>query len=344
MYEGGIMNIKFGHPNIDCNSELLKKIEDVLNSGWVSIGLNMRALEYHFEEKFNVAHAIACSSGTTGLIIAIKAAGWKNQKIMLPSFTWPSTLYALECNGNFPVFCDIEKDTWLSCANESPYNMIAVDIFGNEAPLYPTGKYNINGETRQTNVIYDAAHGYGLPNLGRRGLAEVVSLSFTKMITATEGGMILTDDDELAETATELRRLSGRMEEINALIAMESIKDYEENHVIAFKLMSSYKERIIAPCTYQTYPGSTNLSVFSMLFKEPCIRNAVMAALAKNGVETKIYYDPLVSGLPNTDYVYQRILSLPIHKDVIPVQGEIIEIINTAAKSAKTPGKEYLTK
>lgn len=353
------MNIKFGHPNINCNEGLLKKIEEILNSGWVSIGTHMLALEYHFKEKFHVKHAIACSSATTGLIIAIKAAGWKNRRVALPAFTWPSTLYALECNGNIPEFCDIEQDTWqllhnsyTSCADK----MIAVDIFGSQAKRY----CDMSTSYCSNDIIYDAAHSYGLPNLGKRGLAEVVSLSFTKRVTATEGGIILTDDDELAETAYELRRLSGRMEEINALIAMESIKQYldtagnddqyfkENFHSVAIALtlaiINKYKKHITVPYKTQSIPIDTNNSVFSILFEEPCVRNAVMTALAGNGVETKVYYDPLVSGLPNTDYVYQRILSLPIHEDVIPVQDEIIEIINTSARGAKTPGKAYLTR
>lgn len=331
------MNIKFGHPNINCNPQLLQKIKEVIDSGWVSIGIHMLALEYHFKEKFGVKHAIACASATTGLIIAIKAAGWKNRRVGLPAFTWPSTLYALECNGNVPVFCDIGKDTWLiserELGNNSIDRAILVDIFGSQCTC---------DSFMKKETIIDAAHGYGLPNLGKRGLAEVVSLSFTKRVTATEGGIILTDDDELAETAYELRRLSGRMAEINALIAMESIRDYADEY--NQPVINKYKKHITIPVKTQHIPTETNHSVFSILFEEPCVRNAVMTALAANGVETKVYYDPLVSGLPNTDYVYQRILSLPIHEDVIPVQDEIIEIINTAARGAKTPGKDYLTK
>lgn len=336
------MNIKFGHPNIECNPELLKKIQDVLNSGWVSIGKHMEALENHFRERFGVKHAIACASATTGLIIAIKAAGWKNQRVALPAFTWPSTLYALECNGNTPRFLDIERDTWLVHPSKEHYRLeelspiIMVDIFGNQ--------YDIKWSIPKENIIIDAAHSYGLPNLGKRGLAEVVSLSFTKVVTATEGGMILTDDDKLAETAIELRRLSGRMEEINALIAMDSINRQVANGNTRVEVIDEYRKHIKVSIKPQVIPTVHNCSVFSILFEEPCVRNAVMTALDRNGVETKVYYDPLVSGLPNTDYVYQRILSLPIHKDVAPVQDEIIEIINTAAKSAKTPGKAYLTK
>lgn len=332
------MNIIFGRPNINCDDALLKKIEEILNSGWVSIGTNTLALEYHFKEKFGVAHAISCASATTGLIIAIKAAGWKNTKVALPAFTWPSTLYALECNGNEPVFLDIDKDNWLAKIDSlEAEKMISVDTFGNQSPVYGHGCGN-------REVIVDAAHGYGLPNLGKRGLAEVVSFSFTKVITATEGGMILTDDDELAETAYELRRLSGRMEEINALIAMEAIKNYEVYRVVANNIICMYRKHLTIPYKVQKIPTYTNNSVFSILFEDSNIRDAVRLALAKHRVETKVYYDPLKSGLPNTDYVYQRILSLPIHKGVIEYQAEIIEIINTAARNARTPGKEYLTK
>lgn len=328
------MNIIFGRPNIETSEALMKEIETILSSGWVSIGLNTLALEYHFKEKFGVNHAIACASATTGLIIAIKAAGWKNQKVALPAFTWPSTLYALECNGNEPEFMDIDKDTWLAEYSLSGANhRVIVDTFGTQAD-YPYFD--------KKDSIYDAAHGYGLPNLGKRGIAEVVSLSFTKVVTATEGGMILTDDDELAETAYELRRLSGRMEEINALIAMESIKHYDISNAI--RVINKYKKHLTVPYKPQVYLGCTNLSIFSILFNDTVTRDAVRLALAKAGVETKVYYDPLISGLPNTDYVSQRILSLPIHSGVIPVQDEIIEIINTAARSARTPGKEYLTK
>lgn len=330
------MKITYGHPNISVNDDLMKKIEEVLRSGWVSIGKYMGQLENHFREMCHVKHAIACSCATTGLIIAIKAAGWKNERVALPAFTWPSTLYALECNGNEPLFMDIDKETWLSepFLDEPCKRMIAVDTFGSE--------WTTKEPYKTDRVIIDAAHSYSNPNLGKRGLAEVVSLSFTKNVTATEGGMILTNDDKLAETAMELRRLSGRMEEINACIALESIKQYDDND--DFKQINYYEKHICIPHKKQLCKGYSSLSVYSILFEDRITRDAVRVALAKNGCETKVYYDPLVSELLNTDYVYDRILSLPIHEGVKEVQDQIIEIINTAGRSARTPGKEYLTK
>lgn len=329
------MNINFGSPDINVTDDLMHDIKEILEKGWVSIGIHVGMLETHFQNRFHVKHAIACSSATTGLIIAVKAAGWKNKKIALPAFTWPSTLYALECNGNIPVFCDIDRDTWL--INEQYIGVhnktekaILVDTFGNQC--------NCDSLMKKETII-DAAHGYGLPNLGKRGIAEVVSLSFTKILTATEGGIILTDDDQLAETACELRRLSGRMEEINALIALNSLVELDLNY--RQEIIDKYTYGIEVDHSQQAYT-ETNQSVFSILFKDSATRNSVMMALSNHGVETKVYYDPLVSGLPNTEYVYSRILSLPVHKGVIPVQDDIINIINKAGRIGKTPGKSYM--
>ncbi len=255
----------------------------------------------------------------------------------MPAFTWPSTLYAVKCNGNKAYFHDIDRDTWqmdnINNGDVSVCNRIlSVDVFGSES----TPWIDFPFEDR----IIDAAHGYGLPNLGKRGIAEVVSLSFTKVVTGMEGGMILTDSDELAEIATELRRLSGRMGEINARVAMQSIGDYELNRSLKLEVIDNYRRGININYTEQEVTHASNNSVYSILFAETSTRNAVMKALARNGVETKVYYDPLISGLPNTDYVYNHILSLPIHADVLDDQMEIIDIINKSAET--TPGKKYL--
>jgi dTDP-4-amino-4,6-dideoxygalactose transaminase len=211
--------------------------------------------------------------------------------------------------------------------------VIPVDIFGSKANVYSAFPIE--------NRIYDAAHSYGIEGLGHRGIAEVVSLSFTKVITAMEGGMILTNDDKLADTARELRRLSGRMGEINALVALQSIERYKITTDRRQDVVGKYIHGINIPYDTQLINTTTNYSVFSMLFKETTTRNSVMKALTENGVETKVYYDPLFPGLQNTDYVYNRILSLPTHSGINPSDvKKIIKIINESAET--TPGKNYL--
>ena len=185
------MKCNYSFPNLNLTVTDYNKIHAAADSGWVSIGINVEKIEEHFKETCNVKHAIACSSATAGLTIAIKAAGWRDKKIGVPAFTWPSTVYAIESSGanNVPIFKDVYEDSWLMKHDWGDCEAIlAVDTFGSEV--------NINSTLP---IIYDAAHGYGLPNLGKRGLAEVVSFSFTKIVTAMEGGIILTDDNVLAE-------------------------------------------------------------------------------------------------------------------------------------------------
>jgi dTDP-4-amino-4,6-dideoxygalactose transaminase len=254
----------------------------------------------------------------------------------MPAFTWPSTLYAVNCIAGFPIFHDIDPETWLMERPKSTETgcLLLVDVFGNQCETFDQFDFK--------RTIIDAAHGYGLPNLGRRGIAEVVSLSFSKVVTAMEGGMILTDDDKLAETARELRRLTARMTEISALIAQKSIVDLDSD--VARKNILSYKKHITVSHKCQHVVSGTNNSVFCIVLEDSAIRDAIRIALGKAGVETKVYYDPLQDGHFYTDVLYSRILALPIHSGVTEHIEKIIQIINMAGRSARTPGKEFLTR
>lgn len=328
---------QFSKPTISLEEEDFEKIRSVISSGWVSIGKYVEELEGKFKERFKVKHAIACSSCTQGLIIALKAAGWRNKRVAVPAFTWPSTVFAIESNiGNTPVFCDIDSETWLmdmGSLDDAHYDVVlAVDTFGNQAEIQTTKP-----------VIYDAAHGFDLDKLGHRGIAEVVSFSFTKVVTASEGGMILTNYDEVAKTAYELRRLASRMEEVNAIIALSSIRKYDHFHKIKLDIIERYLKGFDFNFTLQRIPECTNHSVFSILMNNSYARDAVAAALARNNIEVKVYYEPLVEGLVNTDQVFSRILSLPTYPDITSKLDEIIALVNESVKESVKPGKSDVT-
>ena len=299
----------------------------MLKSGWISSGEWVRKLEAHFAERSGVTHAISTSNGTQALIIAIRAAGLAGARIALPAFTWPSTLYGLLLNRCTPVFADIDPDSWLIDLGSvrSRYDaVLAVDTFGNEARV-----------NAKVPVIYDGAHGYGLPRLGRRGLAEVVSLSSSKLPTAGEGGMILTNDAAVAREAIELRRLSARMPEFSGILAASSIAQYATNHLKQLQVIERYRKLLRVPVTEQAVPRATNHSLFAVAFQSRAVRDRAHAALAAQGYEAKIYYDPLVRGLPVTEAVYERILALPTYPEILGQVRRICTIINRAQRDLR---------
>src|SRR3989339_2229693 len=104
--------MRFSYPAIDFDNETILHFKEIFNSGWVSNSDNVRKLEKHFCDLFAVKHAIACCNATQGLTIAISAAGWKNLKVAVPAFTWPSTAYAIIHNSCQPVYGDIDPQTW----------------------------------------------------------------------------------------------------------------------------------------------------------------------------------------------------------------------------------------
>ena len=336
------MNIQYSKPNIVMDDEDIRAIRDILNGGWVSIGKYVLQLEDFVKKETGVKHVFACSNATTGLIIAIKAAGIRNKRVAVQPFTWPSTVYALECNGNEPVWCDIDNSKWLMDYNKldklSVDAVLGVDVFGNKFEL----------PERKNDLIIDAAHGWGIPGLGKRAKIEVVSLSFTKIVTGCEGGLILTNDDYCANICKELRRLSSRLEEVNAYIALKILtKDYLSFIEHRRELVRAYKRLILAPIEFQDLSpvgeDNWNHSVFSVRFKEMAVRDSVLKGLTKEGVEVKTYYEPIVSA-PVSNKVYSETISLPIHKDMtIGTVEHVSGIINKYSNSSDTsPGRSYM--
>ncbi len=316
--------MRFAYPAIDFDAQTILHFAEIFQSGWVSNSEHVRNLEKHFIEKFNVKYAIACCNATQGLSIALTAADWKNKKVLVPAFTWPSTVYAIERNSCIPVYADINAETWAIDVNSSTEKfdaVVPVDIFGNM--VEPELLADIP-------VIYDAAHGYGLPRLGHRGLAEVVSMSHTKYPTASEGGILLTNDPTIAKNATELRRLAARMSEFNAIIGLNSIRNYEHWRIKRNELIQHYLDEIKHPFDLQKIPHATNNSVFALLF-EPELRNRIVNNLTdKLQLEIKVYYEPLARGLKNTEYVFSRILALPTHMKMFEIIDDVIKCINNS--------------
>lgn len=188
-------------------------VRQPIESGWVTQGPLVGAFEKEFARRHHVSYAIATSSGTTALHIALASLGvGPGDEVIVPAFTWVATANAVLYCGATPVFADINPVTFnlepslLShCLSSRTKAVIAVHLFGLCADvdairaILPTG----------VALVEDAACAAGAYHNGRTagGLGDVGVFSFhpRKSITTGEGGMLTTNDAALAEYAASLR-------------------------------------------------------------------------------------------------------------------------------------------
>jgi perosamine synthetase len=193
----------------------LAYVSDCIRSGWVSsLGKYIPEFEQQFARFCGVKHGIAVSNGTTALHLALVSLGiGPGDEVIIPTLTFIATANAVYYTGATPVFADSENRTW----NIDPADVarritprtraiVPVHVYGHPVDMGPllelAAKHNLW-------VVEDAAeaHGalYGDRRVGSLGKVGVFSFYGNKIITTGEGGMLTTDDDDLAERARFLR-------------------------------------------------------------------------------------------------------------------------------------------
>ena len=192
----------------------LQLIQEPLKSGWVVQGKFVKEFEDHFAAFISASQAVAVSSCTTALHIAVAALGLKpGDEVLVPAFTWISTANVIEHMGATPVFVDVDLQTFnmnpaATAAAVTPrtVGMIPVHLFGLSADMDPL---LATAARHKLWVVEDAACGFDSWYKGRHvrtmGNAGAFSFHPRKAITTGEGGMITTNDDAFALLSRTLR-------------------------------------------------------------------------------------------------------------------------------------------
>jgi dTDP-4-amino-4,6-dideoxygalactose transaminase len=190
------------------------------DSNWVApVGPDLDAFEAQVAEVVGVRHAVALSSGTAALHLALVAAGVRRgDTVLVPSFTFAASANAVMYLGARPVFLDSTPDTWnvdpalvadelhgRAARGQLPRAVIAVDMYGQCADYDPLltacDRYGVA-------LIEDAAEALGASYRGRAagsfGLVGVLSFNGNKIVTTGGGGMLVTDDGRVATQARHL--------------------------------------------------------------------------------------------------------------------------------------------
>jgi dTDP-4-amino-4,6-dideoxygalactose transaminase len=185
--------------------EEIAAVTDAIRSGWLTTGPRAAELERRFAEYVGAKHALAVSSGTAAMHLALVGLGvGAGDEVITTSITWPATANVIVHTGATPVFADVRDDT-LNIDPDRVAELITprtkaimpVHLYGQPADLDPIRALGLP-------VVEDAAHAAESEYRGRKigGISDVTcfSLYATKSIAAGEGGIVTTDDDELAES------------------------------------------------------------------------------------------------------------------------------------------------
>ncbi len=201
-------------------------------SGWIAQGDQVAAFEQAFARRHNVKHAVATTSGTTALHLALLGLGiGPGDEVIVPAFTWIATANAVLYCGATPIFVDIDAQTF----NLNPSSVtekvtpatkaiIVVHLFGLCADIDA-----ITTAAPGIPIIEDAACAAGASYKGRAsgslGIAGVFSFHPRKTITTGEGGMLTTNSNELAKQAIQLRNHGAKISSDAALTSR--LPDFE---------------------------------------------------------------------------------------------------------------------
>jgi len=187
----------------------------ILESGRLTLGEYTERFERQFASLIGVRHAIAVNSGTSALEIALRATKLpKDGRVIIPTNTFSATCAAIIFAGGIPAITDvgpghmtIQADAVKEAVHAKSHGVIAVHIGGLVCPEIEEIREIC--EKKDLVLVEDAAHAHGSKIDGKfaGSLGQVAAFSFypTKVMTSGEGGMITTDDDEIAQTARILR-------------------------------------------------------------------------------------------------------------------------------------------
>lgn len=344
---------------------------DCLDTGWISShGKYIGAFEKEFARFCGVRHAIATSNGTVALHLALVALGVApGDEILIPTVTYIATANAVRYCGATPVLVDVCPGTLNIDPAEitrkiSPRTrgIIPVHLYGHPCEMGPIAEI----ATRHgLFVLEDAAEAHGAEYLGRKvgGLGDCAAFSFfgNKIVTTGEGGMVTTDNDELAAKLSlyrgqgmDLKRrywfpvigYNYRMTNIQAAMGLAQMETIEtalsERQTLARwydTALAPLSDRIVLP-TQAVWAKQVHW-MYSIFLREggEQQRDDVMRRLDELGIETRPVFYPMhvlppyqENGVfPVADTWAQRGINLPTHQFL--TEGDVARIANSLSRA-----------
>jgi dTDP-4-amino-4,6-dideoxygalactose transaminase len=332
--------LPFARVSVPSLDRVTERLRPSYEAGRLTDGPLVRELEEATAERLGARHVVAVSSGTAGLMLALRVVAPPGRPVMLPSFTFSASAHAVAWNGLVPRFADSDALTFHLDPHDAELRL------GDAGVIMPTHLFGAPCAAEQFEVlarrtgralVFDAAHGFGAIRQGRAvgsfGDAEVFSLSPTKLLTSGEGGLVATPNDDVARALRSGRDygnsadndeafigLNARMSELHAALALEALSELDMRVARRREIGHRYDQHV------DEIPGLRSQAVddgdevtrkaYSIVVEPEyeVERDVLVEALQAEGIETRRYFSPAVH--EQKQYKAAATADLPVSTDL----------------------------
>ena len=342
----------------DITEAEITAVVNVLRTPQLSLGPRVAEFEAAFTHRLGVKHAIACNSGTSGLHLAWRAIGLQpGDEVITTPFSFIASSNSILFEGGIPVFVDIDPQTWQIDANRieaaiTPRTraLLPVDIFG----AMPDMDAILNiARRRSLRVVEDSCEALGTTYNGKPAgtFGEIGVFGFypNKQITTGEGGMVVTNDDRIADLVRSLRNqgrgtdgawlshvrlgYNYRLPDINCAIGIEQMRRLDQILARRSQVAGWYLERLRDEkrLQFQKLLPGLKLSWFVFVVRltddyTQQQRDRILERLRQRGIGCSNYFTPIhlqpfyrerfgykPGAFPLTEALSARTIALPFH-------------------------------
>ena len=306
----------------DIGEEEIRLVNEVLRSGWLSMGPKIEEFEERFADYIGTKHAIAVNSGTSGLHLCMNAIGIKKgDEVITSPFSFIASSNCIMFEGGKPVFVDIDPDTLNmdterieAAITKNTKAILPVHVFGQ--PCEMDAIMDI-ADDHDLAVVEDACEAIGAEYNGKKagtfGNASVFAFYPNKQMTTGEGAMVVTDDDNIAELCRSLRNqgrsenaewlnhirlgYNYRLDEMSCAMGIGQLNRIDELLDKRARVAEEYTRNLsgFENITTQYLDQNVKMSwfVYVVRVSKEINRNKVMEYLKEHGVSCRPYFTPI---------------------------------------------------
>ena len=348
--------------------EMDAAIQRVLDSGYFILGPEVAAFEEEVAAYLGVANGIGVASGTDALILALRALNiGPGDEVILPAYTFFATIGAILHVGATPVLVDIDEQTYCIDIEQTDAKVtsatkaiIPVHLYGQAAEMEALTEI---ADEHNLNIIEDNAQAFGAEYKGRKtgALGNIGCLSFfpSKNLGGYgDGGMVVTDNPELAEKIRMLRAHGWRKKYFPEVLGYNSRLDALQAAILRVKLnyidrwndgrrkvAHTYSKALSDSPNFKTpYEAPNRKHVYHLYILQMTNRDQVQAQLKEAGIGTSIYYpQPLhlaepcrelgyaEGDFPITEKASRETLAIPVYPEMSAAQIDyVLEVVKTS--------------